>query len=218
MYSPWFTCCRTAPPFCLWFYPRPPSLPRRLLPAHSIYLIRLPFFTSTPSYHARQRQQSPTQLLDVRTRTNASANCFITMPSSSSLLGLRRSKSTSSVSHTSHHASTLIDDPLVASAHQQALAAASHAFGRPARSRENLRPAADRLANRGSMDVILEKSPAIVVDTAPSLRRSNSQRTVGTGMPDRVLVAQYPNHQIQIMVFVDLVPFGVRCAKKSLVC
>jgi hypothetical protein len=140
------------------------------------------------------------------------------MPSSSSLLGLRRSKSTSSVSYTSHHSSTLIEDPLVASAHQQALAAASHAFGRPASSRENLRPAADRLANRGSMDVILETSPTIVVEAAPNLRRSNSQRTVGTGISDRVLVTQNPNHQIQIMVFGDLIPFGVRCEKKSLAC
>jgi hypothetical protein len=136
---------------------------------------------------------TPSQRLEAIDRTHASANYFITMPSSSSLLGLRRSKSTSSVSHTSHHSSTLIDDPLVASAHHQALAAASYAFGRPARSRENLRPAVDRLAHRGSMDVILETSPAIIVDGASSLRRSNSQRTVGTGKVNRTPLAQLPN-------------------------
>ena len=104
--------------------------------------------------------------------------------SSSTLLSLRRSKSTSSVSHTSHPSTTLIDDPVLAiSAHQHALAAANLAFAR-AGGRENVRPdTADRaslLGNGGGMEVIHEGG-SVVVEQSLGLRRSESQRSGGSG-------------------------------------
>jgi hypothetical protein len=101
-------------------------------------------------------------------------------PSSSSLVGLRRTKSTSSVSYTSHHSSTLIDDPVISSAHQQALAAAHLAFARGS-GRENVRPdGADRVNLRaGSMEVIHEGP--VVVEPISVLRRSQSQQSTASG-------------------------------------
>ena len=112
------------------------------------------------------------------------SNSISMYKSSSSLLGLRRSKSTSSVSHTSHPSTTLIDDPVIISAHQHALAAANHAFAR-AGGRENVRPdtatAADRaslMGGGGGMEVIHE---GLVGEQGMALRRSESQRSVASG-------------------------------------
>jgi hypothetical protein len=99
-------------------------------------------------------------------------------PSSSSLIELRRSKSTSSVSNRSHHSSTLIDDPTVAAAHQNALVAANLAFVR-ANGRENvpLRNS-ERASLVRCMDVIHEGP---VVESSAALKRSQSRKSAAGG-------------------------------------
>src|ERR1700753_1591435 len=98
-------------------------------------------------------------------------------PSPVAAVALRRTKSTSSVSHASHHSSTLIDDlPAASSASQHALVAAHLAFARAGSGREN-----GRVSNAGVMAVIHEGTNTEKEYGGTRLKREGSQRSLASG-------------------------------------